>query len=184
MIIALYFTLLCNRTRSVLSPADQPGVISVGSLHSLTQFLSSSARGHRTHTRPRLLPEFASLGHRIPVVDAQGRVTRVSGTSIAAPIVGGIVGLLRQELRVQGISPSPGLIHCMLAEHSRLVGGQTYVPGGWTSPSQWRKGEESSEIDRRKMNRICMIPSEIRIPTDSFPFILNPLYVMYILYIE
>ena len=91
------------------------------------------------------------------------------------------MGLVRQELRLQGISPSPGLIHCLLAEHSRVIGGQVYIPGGWTSPSQWmeeRKGDKVGKVGGIEMARMCTIPAEIRIPTDSFPFILNPLYVV------
>ena len=93
--------------------------------------------------------------------------------------MGGIVGLVRQELRLQGITPSPGLIHCLLAKHSRVIGGQVYIPGGWTSPSQWTKEEKGGKVDGIEMARVCAIPAEIRIPTDSFPFILSPLYVVW-----
>lgn len=151
-----------DENRSVLSPADLLGVISVGSLATLRQFLSSSARGHRSHTRPRLLPEFASLAHHIPVVDAQGRLTTVSGTSIAAPLLGGIVGLLQQALRVNGFQPSPALIHCLLAKYSRMVG-ESFVPGGWIL----------DEIEAGDLPNHCMIPSAIFLPSTSFPYILN-----------
>ena len=86
-----------------------------------------------------------------------------------------MVGLLRQELRLQGISPSPGLLHCLLAEHSRVVGGQVYIPGGWTSSNMGGKRERDGKDGRKEMRKMCVIPSEVRIPSDSFPFILNSL---------
>ena len=160
--ITITITIFSDANRSVLSPADLLGVISVGSLATLRQFLSSSARGHRSHTRPRLLPEFASLAHHIPVVDAQGRITKVSGTSIAAPLLGGIVGLLQQALRAKGVHPSPALIHCLLATYSRMVG-ESFVPGGWIL----------DKIETGDLPHHCMIPSTILLPSASFPYILN-----------
>lgn len=96
--------------RSVLSPADYPGVISVGALRDEKNPLVSSSRGYRSHSIQRVLPEFMVHGYKIPCYSTQLKCQGISGTSIAAPLFAGIMALKAQETSIR----SPGLLRCLL----------------------------------------------------------------------
>lgn len=155
---------MCINYRSVLSPADHPSVISVGSLRDSHHLLVGSSRGYRNHSIQRLVPEVVMLGYKVPITDANGRLTTASGTSIAAPIVAGIVALIRQWLTQEAILITPGLIRCVLANGRKKVGDWLFPNGGIRNP---------------EIPSICAVPNRIEIPSEQFPFFLQPMLVKY-----
>lgn len=148
------YVFLSPFTRSVLSPADHPSVFSVGALRDPTHRLSSSSHGLRSHFQQRLLPEFATLGFHIPVIDARGEETSASGTSVAAVVATAVVSLLHQKLG------TPRDVRCRLM--TREVEGAFFV-GGWNAADGVT---ESGEVS-------CIVPKSVRIPGDRFPFFLQ-----------
>ena len=144
--------------RSVLSPADHPSVISVGSLRDSKHVLVGSSRGYRNHSIQRLVPEVGMIGYKVPIVDANGRITSSSGTSIAAPIVAGLIALIHQWLTHESVEVTPGLIRCALASSEMKIG-DWIIPNG-----RLRKAEIPS---------FCAIPNYVDIPSEQFPFFLQ-----------
>ena len=146
--------------RSVLSPADHPSVISVGSLRDSKHILVGSSRGYRNHSIQRLVPEVGMIGYKVPIVDANGRITSSSGTSIAAPIVAGMIALIRQWLTQEAVEITPGLIHCVLTSNGMKT-------GNWIIPN--------GRLRKTEIPSFCAIPNQVVIPSEQFPFFLQPM---------
>lgn len=129
-----------------MSPADHPGVFSIGASINQTSLLSSSSRGYRSHSMQRFLPEFIIHGFHIPCFTSSLTCKGISGTSIAAPLFTGLLVLQQQEYLSHHPSfsrLSPGSLHCLLHNQSLSF---------------------------------CSFPSSISIPSSQVPFIPQPLY--------
>lgn len=132
--------------RSVLSPADHPGVFSIGASLNQTSLLSSSSRGYRSHSIQRFLPEFIIHGFHIPCFTTSLTCKGISGTSIAAPLFTGLLVLQQQEY----LSHHPSLSHLSLGSLHCLLHNQSLS--------------------------FCSFPSSIVIPSSQVPFIPQPMY--------
>ena len=124
--------------------------------------LVGSSRGYRNHSIQRLVPEIGMIGYKVPIVDANGRITSSSGTSIAAPIVAGIVALIRQWLSKEDVKITPGLIRCVLASSGMKI-------GDWVFPN--------GRLRKTEIPSICAIPDHIDIPSEQFPYFLQSMYM-------
>ena len=109
---------------TILNPADQTDVIGVGGyrmdyrMRTMNQF---SARGMTTVELPlgvgRPKPDVLAHGH-IYAADSTGECKFLSGTSVAAPVITGLLALLLQQIKQQhpSLSHNPALIKQMLLE--------------------------------------------------------------------
>jgi subtilisin family serine protease len=77
-----------------LSPADNPGALSVGSIDAASLIDPSSSRGPASCS-PAPFPDLVAPGVDITTSDVFGGYTTQSGTSLAAPQVAGALALLR-----------------------------------------------------------------------------------------
>ena len=133
---------LTNRT--VLSPADHPAVFSVGAMRDSSHVLVSSSRGYRHHSIQLALPQFFAPGYNVPALSTDGHCHGVSGTSVAAPMLAGKLGLAVESAWSQGWRPSVGEMRCMMTEG----------------------------YDRRQEG--CVMPSVLRYPQDEWLFVNHP----------
>ena len=141
-----FLIFLSFTSRSVLSPADYPGVISIGALRDKTNALVSSSRGYRSHFFQRLLPEFSIHGYKLPCFTNQLLCKGISGTSIAAPLFAGIASLTLQEAMERSLEYTPGSLRCLLHNHMLV-----------------------------EKHSFCIFPESIAIPSTEYPYLSQPL---------
>lgn len=80
--------------RYISAPADQPKVISVGAVDVNLNRASFSSFG--PNSNDQFKPDVMALGSSTAIIDMNGSVVVVNGTSLAAPIVSGLgIGLLQ-----------------------------------------------------------------------------------------
>jgi len=85
-----------NAWNYITAPADQPKVISVGSVDSNLDKSGFSSFG--PNSNDHFKPDVMAFGSSAATINMQGNVELVSGTSIAAPIVSGLgIGLLQAK---------------------------------------------------------------------------------------
>ncbi|MBB2915320.1 cyanobactin maturation PatA/PatG family protease [Streptosporangium becharense] len=92
-------------------PASLPGVLAVGACDEAGRPLPTSNFGPGSRRQGLLAP-----GHDILVAVPGGGTTRMSGTSLAAPIVAGVAALLLSLQRRRGDAPDPGAVGRLLLE--------------------------------------------------------------------
>ncbi len=84
-----------NGFGTVATPADAPGVLSIGAVDSSGNYASFSSRGPTVDGR--IKPDVMAQGASAAVVDTDGNVTTSSGTSFSGPIMAGAVTSLWQS---------------------------------------------------------------------------------------
>jgi hypothetical protein len=84
-----------NGFGTVASPADAPGVLSIGAVDSDGNYASFSSRGPTVDGR--IKPDVMAQGASAAVVSENGNVTTNSGTSFSSPIMAGAVASLWQS---------------------------------------------------------------------------------------
>ncbi len=84
-----------NGFGTVASPADAPGVLSIGAVDSDGNYASFSSRGPTVDGR--IKPDVMAKGASAAVVSENGNVTTNSGTSFSGPIIAGAVASLWQS---------------------------------------------------------------------------------------
>jgi len=84
-----------NGFGTVASPADAPGVLSIGAVDSEGDYASFSSRGPTVDGR--IKPDVMAQGASAAVVSENGNVTTNSGTSFSSPIMAGAVASLWQS---------------------------------------------------------------------------------------
>ncbi|EDM43475.1 putative exported serine protease, subtilase family protein [unidentified eubacterium SCB49] len=84
-----------NGFGTVATPADAPGVLSIGAVDSNGNYTSFSSRGPTVDGRVK--PDVMAQGESAAVVDINGNVTTSSGTSFSGPIMAGAVASLWQS---------------------------------------------------------------------------------------
>lgn len=78
------------------SPADSPGVLTIGAVNSSGDYVSFSAIGPTVDGRVK--PDVMAKGRNAAIVDQFGDVTTASGTSFSSPITAGAVASLWQAV--------------------------------------------------------------------------------------
>ena len=78
------------------SPADSPGVLTIGAVDSNEDYVSFSAIGPTVDGRVK--PDVMAKGRNAAIVDRFGNVTTASGTSFSSPITAGAVASLWQAV--------------------------------------------------------------------------------------
>ena len=76
------------------SPSDSPGVLTIGAVNSVGNYVNFSAIGPTVDGRVK--PDVMAKGRNAAVVDPNGNVTTSSGTSFSSPIMAGAVASLWQ----------------------------------------------------------------------------------------
>lgn len=84
-----------NGFGTVATPADAPGLLSVGAVNSEGEYVSFSSRGPTVDGRVK--PDVMAQGADAAVVDQNGNVTTNNGTSFSSPILAGSVACLWQS---------------------------------------------------------------------------------------
>jgi subtilisin family serine protease len=84
-----------NGFGTVATPADSPGLLSIGAVNSEGEYVSFSSRGPTVDGRVK--PDVMAQGQDAAVVDQDGNVTFNSGTSFSSPILAGSVACLWQS---------------------------------------------------------------------------------------
>ncbi len=84
-----------NGFGTVGTPADSPGLLSIGAVNSEGEYVSFSSRGPTVDGRVK--PDVMAQGQDAAVVDQNGNVTTNSGTSFSSPITAGVVACLWQS---------------------------------------------------------------------------------------
>jgi len=84
-----------NGFGTVATPADAPGLLSIGAVNSEGEYVSFSSRGPTVDGR--IKPDVMAQGQDAAVVDQDGNVTFNNGTSFSSPILAGTVACLWQS---------------------------------------------------------------------------------------
>ncbi|MBA0681142.1 hypothetical protein Goari_012798 [Gossypium aridum] len=162
------------------NPADQSDVIGVGGIDYSDHIASFSSRGMSTweipHGYGRVKPDVVAYGREIMGSKISTGCKSLSGTSVASPVVAGVVCLLvsiiPENKRKEILNPA-----CM---KQALVEGAAKLAG----PNMYEQGAgrvdllESYEILKSYQPRASIFPSVLDY-TDcpySWPFCLQPLY--------
>jgi len=84
-----------NGFGTVATPADAPGLLSIGAVNSDGEYASFSSRGPTVDGRVK--PDVMAQGQDAAVIDSSGNVTFSSGTSFSSPILTGSITCLWQS---------------------------------------------------------------------------------------
>ncbi|XP_055808006.1 subtilisin-like protease SBT6.1 [Solanum dulcamara] len=162
------------------NPADQSDVIGVGAIDYSDHVASFSSRGMSTweipHGYGRVKPDLVAYGREIMGSKISTGCKRLSGTSVASPVVAGVVCLL---VSIVPENKRKGILNPASVKQA-LVEGATKLSG----PSLYEQGAgrvnllESYEILKHYKPRASIFPSVLDY-TDcpySWPFCRQPLY--------
>ena len=112
---------------TLMNPADQSSVLGVGGVDSSGGLADFSSRGMTMWELPdgygRVKPDVLTHGQRVPGLATDGKCRHLSGTSVACPVVAGVVALLASIVppprRWQLLNPA--VIKQVLAESARKL---------------------------------------------------------------
>jgi serine protease AprX len=82
--------------KHISTPADAKGILAVGAVNSVGQYVSFSSIGPSADGR--IKPEIAAQGYRTVVQTTNGEIGSANGTSFSAPIISGLSACLWQAL--------------------------------------------------------------------------------------
>ncbi|PPR80813.1 hypothetical protein GOBAR_AA39903 [Gossypium barbadense] len=161
------------------NPADQSDVIGVGGIDYSDHIASFSSRGMSTweipHGYGRVKPDVVAYGREIMGSKISTGCKSLSGTSVASPVVAGVVCLLvsiiPENKRKEILNPA-SMKQALVEGAAKLTGPNMYEQGAG------RVDLESYEILKSYQPRASIFPSVLDY-TDcpySWPFCLQPLY--------
>ncbi|HBY62702.1 MAG TPA: hypothetical protein DEH78_23005 [Solibacterales bacterium] len=102
-------------------PASAKNVITVGAVD--TESATSSFSGFGPTTDGRLKPDVVALGVQVRSTTPNGNSTTLSGTSMSAPAVSGLLALLHERSRGTPIgTPKPSLLKAILLNTAKDLG--------------------------------------------------------------
>lgn len=78
----------------ITSPADAPGVLTVGAIKMDSTIAPFSSKGYTADLRVK--PDVVALGYYLPLINDEGKIVLKSGTSFSSPIMCGMVACLWQ----------------------------------------------------------------------------------------
>ncbi len=130
------------------NPADQLDVLGVGGINYNSEIAGFSSRGMTTRELPngygRIKPDIVAYGAGVLGSQVKGGCRTLSGTSVASPVVAGVVTLLSsvvpQEQRKTLVSPA-SMKQALVEGADKLPGVSAFVQGMVRSivSDLWRK---------------------------------------------
>ena len=109
------------------NPADQADVLGVGGINFDDQVAQFSSRGMTTWELPagygRVKPDIVTYGSAVTGSQREGGCRKLSGTSVASPVVAGAVALLYSGVLHRGSVINPASVkQCLMSSARRLPG--------------------------------------------------------------